>query len=198
MEIEELISSGIIELYCMGVATEEEIKKVEKLALQSSEIRFEIMAINEALALYSEKFSKIPSAFVKDKIMEAIAAQEQKIAFPPAINPKTGVEEWVKYLSDNRIAAPENFEGFHVLDLPCDAKQFTYIVWADRGTVVEEAHDDDDEYLLVLKGQCSVTINGKLGYYKEGDIVFIPKKAVHRAEALSDERMLMIGQRIAA
>ena len=50
----------------------------------------------------------------------------------------------------------------------------------------------------MLKGYCSVTINGIIGYYREGDIVFIPGKALHRAEALSDEPMILIGQRIAA
>lgn len=198
MEIKELLSSGIIELYCMGVATDEECKQVEKLALQSNDIRNKIVAVNETLALYSEKFSKTPSASVKNKIMDAIDALEQKIAFPPALNPQSGVEEWLKYLSDNNIKAPEQLEGFHLLDLPGNAKQFTYIVWADKGTVVEESHDDEDEYLFMLKGHCSVTIDGKVGYYKEGDIVFIPRKSVHRAEALSDERMLIIGQRIAA
>ena len=63
---------------------------------------------------------------------------------------------------------------------------------------MEESHENEDEYLFMLKGYCSVTINGKIGYYREGDIVFIPGRALHRAEVLSDEPMILVGQRLAA
>ena len=201
MEIKEFISSGIIEMYCMGLASDEEVKQVEKFALESKEVRDEILSVSETLNQYALSVSKNPSATLKNKIVNYIINAEkekQKIQFPPRLTNKSTVSEWIKYISDNNIVHPDNYEEAFLLDLPGNEKQTTYIAWAKKGAVVEETHDNEDEYLFMLKGYCSVTVNGKIGYYREGDIVFIPGKALHRAEVLSDEPMILIGQRIAA
>jgi quercetin dioxygenase-like cupin family protein len=201
MEIKEFVASGIIEMYCLGIATDEEKNQVEKLAQESTEVRDEITAVSDALTSYAIASSESPAAFLKNKIMETIANSEknkEKIQFPPRISLSSTAEEWLQYLSDNKISSPAQYDSIHLMDLPGNEKQVTYIAWAKKGAVVEESHDDEDEYLLMLKGYCSIVIDGKTGYYKAGDIVFIPKKSVHRAEILSDEPMLVIGQRIAA
>jgi len=193
MEINEFISSGIIELYCMGAASEVETKLVEKLAAENKEVRDEIVAVNEALQLFAAASRKTPAGQLKNKIMTALGNQ-----FPPRLSPASKAEEWKSYLEKNSIIPPENYEQIHLVDLPGNETMTTYVVWARKGSVVEESHSDEDEYLFMLNGYCSITIDGKLNYYKEGDIAFIPKGAVHRAEALSDEPMLIIGQRVAA
>jgi len=143
---------------------------------------------------------KTPSASLKNKILDAIRQEDQEkqeIQFPPLLK-ETSVADWLKYIEKNKITVPASYDTIHLVDLPGDEKQVTYIVWAQKGAVVEEAHEDEDEYLLMLKGHCAVTINGRKGYYKEGDLIYIPKKSVHLAEALSDEPMLLVGQRLAA
>lgn len=201
MEINNLISSGIIEMYCLGISSTAEKNLVEKLAAENKDVRFEIAAVNEALIAYAIASGKAPAESLKSKIMDAIAgtvSTDQQIQFPPRISLNSRSEDWFRYLADNSIVPPEDYDQFHLFDLPGNEKQATYIAWAKKGAVVEESHADEDEYLLMLKGNCSVTIDSRLGYYKEGDIVFIPKGAVHRTEALSAEPMLIIGQRIAA
>jgi len=201
MELNKFTAGGIIEIYCMGIATDEEKTLVEKLASESKEIRDEIAAVNEALKRFAIASAKTPSASLKNKIMDAIARSsnvEQMISFPPRLSQKSTVKEWLKYISDNSIAPPEGYDPFHWLDLPGDKTQATYMVWAKKGMTVEEEHQDEDEYLFMLHGRCSVTIDGKIGHYSKGDLVYIPKKSIHRAEALSDEPMLVVGQRIAA
>ena len=49
MEIKDFISSGIIEIYCMGIATDEETKQIEKIAFQSKDVRDEIASVYETL-----------------------------------------------------------------------------------------------------------------------------------------------------
>jgi quercetin dioxygenase-like cupin family protein len=49
----------------------------------------------------------------------------------------------------------------------------------------------------MLSGRCIITIEGKSAEYGAGDFVFIPKNHLHKAEALTDD-MLLIGQRLAA
>lgn len=200
MEIKEFISSGIIEMYCLGIATEDERRQVEKLASENNSVRDEILAVREALELYATAARTSPPATLKNKIMAAVmnSGHEQPPGFPPRITRDSTVEEWINYITGNHLAPPGAYKSLHVLDLPGDEKQSTYIVWAKKGAVVEESHAEEDEYLLMLKGNCSIAIDGQMGYYHEGDLVFIPKKSVHRAEVLSDEPMLVIGQRIAA
>ena len=201
MEIKNLISSGIIEIYCLGLASEEEIKLVEKFSHESKEVRDEIASVHETLNNYAFASSKNPPPLLKDKIINSVLNQtstDKKIQFPPRLNADSTVSEWIKYISDNKIYPPENYGDVYLLDLPGNEKVTTYIAWANKGAVVEESHENEDEYLLMLKGRCSVTIDGVVGYYREGDIVFIPGKALHRAEVLSDEPMILVGQRLAA
>lgn len=201
MEINEFISSGIIEMYCLGIATEVEREQVEKFAKENNAVRDEILIVREALELYAIAGHASPPATLKNKIMAAIMnseKQEQPLDFPPRLTRHSTVSEWKNYISNNHLAPPKEYEELYLLDLPGDKKQATYIVWARKGAVVEESHSEEDEYLLMLEGNCSIVIDGKMGYYHEGDLVFIPKNSVHRAEVLSEKPMLVIGQRIAA
>jgi quercetin dioxygenase-like cupin family protein len=200
MNLKDFIESGVIEMYCMGLTSEEETQMVDMMASKHEEVRAEIAAVNQALHLYSVAAEKSPAAALREKILNALSHGDvkPKYSFPPRLYATSSVDEWKYYLSINNIKDPEDFEVAHFLELPSDEKQTSYVVWAKKGAVVEESHDDEDEYLFMLKGFCSVTIDGKIGYYKEGDLVYIPKNAVHKAEALSEGVMVLIGQRIAA
>jgi quercetin dioxygenase-like cupin family protein len=198
MELQALLSSGIIEMYCMGLASDDEKKLVEEAAAMHSEVREEIASISEALQLYALGSGKSPSVNLKNKILDAVLQSESSPALPPLITMETKAEEWFDYLKQNNISEPASYEHAFILDLPGNSRQVTYVVWARKGAVVEESHDSEDEYLLMLKGNCSVTQDGVTKYYKEGDVIYIPKNVVHRAEALSDEPMVLIGQRVAA
>ena len=201
MEIKDIISSGLIEMYCMGLASADEIKLIEKFASQSKEVKDEIESVHESLNQYALASSQNPSPLLKNKIISYILNAKRKnqpFQFPPRLTSSSTISEWLNYITENNIAAPENYDEVFLIDLPGNEKQFTYIAWAKKGAVVEESHENEDEYLLMLKGHCSVTINGKIGYYKEGDVIFIPGKTLHRAESLSDEPMILVGQRFAA
>jgi mannose-6-phosphate isomerase-like protein (cupin superfamily) len=201
MEINEFISSGIIEVYCLGIATEMEKEQVEKFASENNAVRDEILIVREALELYVTALQTSPPATLKNKIMAAILNSEkpeQPLDFPPRLTEHSTVEEWMNYITGNHITPPKEYASLYLLDLPGDKRQSTYIVWARHGAVVEESHRDEDEYLLMLEGNCSIAIDGKILYYHQGDLVFIPKESFHRAEVLSEEPMVVIGQRIAA
>lgn len=198
MEVNELISSGIIEMYCLGIATEDERKQVEKLASENHRVLDEILVIRKALELYATALHKSPPPSLKNKILQAAMEKEESIDFPPRITQHSTVEEWTNYIATNHIVPPKDYDGLFLLDLPGNKNQSTYIVWAQKGAIVEESHAEEDEYLLMLEGYCSIAIDGKIGYYHKGDLILIPKRCVHRAEALSDVPMVVIGQRIAA
>ena len=130
-----------------------------------------------------------------NKILQSVISSQY--SFPPQLSQTTKVSTWKDYILQNKINPPRDFDPFFLVDLPGNEKQTTYLAWARMNAVVEESHDDEDEYLFMLKGTCLVTINGKTTAHKEGDLIFIPAKAFHRAEATSDE-MILVGQRMAA
>lgn len=89
MEVKEIISSGLLELYITGLTSEEETLQVEQWAVQYPEVKREIEVLQDVMESYAlaqaiqpdeelkEKIlSKIhPDASVKDKIFSRIQAQ---------------------------------------------------------------------------------------------------------------------------
>jgi len=72
MNINEYISSGILESYVLGVATPEERKEVEMYAYSYPEIKLELEAIEKAMYSYVTEHSITPPPQIKDKILAKI------------------------------------------------------------------------------------------------------------------------------
>ncbi|MDN4166795.1 anti-sigma factor [Cytophagales bacterium LB-30] len=82
MDIQEYISSGILETYAMGQATDAEAREVERLAEAHSEIREELEAIQIAFETYALEFQMTPPASVKTKLLETIFEEEEEDETP--------------------------------------------------------------------------------------------------------------------
>ena len=54
----------------------------------------------------------------------------------------------------------------------------TSVIWISKG-VHADFHKNHTEHLVVLSGTASMTVNDKLFSIATGDLVFIPKGAVH-------------------
>lgn len=72
MNIEEIIDSGILMDYCLGLLTEEEKKKVEQLSTAHPEIAGEIKALKNGLEAYALKKTTWKKDGLKKKIWETI------------------------------------------------------------------------------------------------------------------------------
>ena len=71
----ELIESGIIENYVLGVATKDEVALLNEMRKQYPEIKEEISNCEQNLMSYAEAHAKTPSASVKQKLFETINNQ---------------------------------------------------------------------------------------------------------------------------
>ncbi len=99
MEIQDYISSGILESYVLGLATPEESELVLKLMGQYPEVRAEIEKIEEALLNYAEHAADKPSASVKAKLLSQISNETQeKIIVHPAAKQVKATSENMRYL----------------------------------------------------------------------------------------------------
>ena len=203
MNSQELISSGIIELYCLGIASDEERLLVEELANGDASIIREIASVNEALAHYAiSSPPKNPPVGLKEKILASITSDGKKdanLTLPPRLIHSSTIEEWLNYLDENEILEPAEYEGVYFMELPGNEDYYTYVVFAKEGGVVpEETHHTHDEYLLICKGTCEMTIGGEKNTYSAGDFIEITPGIPHSAFITGKERMIVIGQRRAA
>lgn len=71
MNVNEYISSGILESYALGELSETERLEVERNLAQYPELRRELASIEETMETFFMKAGKTPRAGVKEKILEA-------------------------------------------------------------------------------------------------------------------------------
>ncbi|MEO6167582.1 MAG: cupin domain-containing protein [Chitinophagales bacterium] len=204
MTAKDLIESGIIELYCLGIASEEEQLLVEQLSVHDELLMEEIASVNNALAAYAVAVSTVlPSQRLKEKILSSIqlsaVVESGVMNLPPLLTPQSQPDEWLKYLTDQEIVCPADQHDLLMIELPGTEDYYTYAVFGKPGDMVdEEMHTGCDEYLLICSGSCEMTIAGIKISYKAGDFLTITPGKAHSAKVTGTERMIVIGQRRAA
>ena len=72
MEAQDIISSGLLELYVMGISSPEETRNVEAWAAQYPEVAAEIASIQSGMEAYAQTHAITPAASVKEKIFASI------------------------------------------------------------------------------------------------------------------------------
>lgn len=77
MEVNDIISSGLLELYAAGLASQEEAVQVQQWVKQYPEVADELAAIETSLAMYAQANAMQPGASVKEKVFERINAGEK-------------------------------------------------------------------------------------------------------------------------
>ena len=77
MDIQDYISSGIIESYALDLTSEDESREVEALAAQHPAIRDEIAAVRAALETYAREFARTPPPALKNRVMAALGEPDE-------------------------------------------------------------------------------------------------------------------------
>ncbi|MBK7306886.1 MAG: anti-sigma factor [Chitinophagaceae bacterium] len=95
MNAQEIISSGILELYCMGLTSAAETAEVAAWAKQYPEVAAEIEVIQSGLESYAQTHAVAPAASVKEKLFAAINTNEAA----PVVNIKTAEKTTAKVYS---------------------------------------------------------------------------------------------------
>ena len=202
MTAKELIESGIIELYCLGIADGYENSLVEHFAATNHEIADEIAEVSEALAMFSIASAGIrhPKG-LKENFLSNLQDKEKQDdlpQLPPKITSASRPGEWMEYLHQHQIKDPAH-QAVAMVVLPGTKNYFTYVVFASPGGIVdEEMHQTHDEFLLICQGECEMTIGENTAVYKAGSLITITLGIHHSARILGKKRMIAIGQRRAA
>ena len=80
MELNEIISSGLLELYVLGMANEQETAQVVAMSKQYPEVVAEILSIELSLEHYANIHCVNPHVRMKEIIYEAISGEKQDAA----------------------------------------------------------------------------------------------------------------------
>lgn len=75
MKVQEYIESGILSIYVLGVATEEEKAEVEQMIEKYPEIREELHTLQAAMNEYASQFELQPPQELKERIMQRITTE---------------------------------------------------------------------------------------------------------------------------
>lgn len=92
METQDIISSGLLELYASGIASEKEAKDVEQWIAQYPEVEAEIKEITSGIEAYLNAYAIVPGPSVKEKIFSRINATENGKIIPIDALSKTGAK----------------------------------------------------------------------------------------------------------
>lgn len=76
MNKENILSSGLLEMYILGIASPEEKDKVEECLTQYPELLNEVEAIESSLIDYAKAEAPAPDSSLKDKLFKRIQVQE--------------------------------------------------------------------------------------------------------------------------
>ncbi|MEM7106808.1 MAG: anti-sigma factor [Bacteroidota bacterium] len=90
MDIQEYISSGVLESYLMGELSEDEMLEVDKLALKHSQIQIEIEKLRASIHSYAEASGNVPDR----KIVTAIFDQAPQLNSETRLVAKSQVPLW--------------------------------------------------------------------------------------------------------
>lgn len=96
MDITEIISSGLLELYVAGLTTGEETQQVEQWAALYPEVKAEITAIEKTMETVAMANAMQPAAHIKSKLMAAIAPVGQTDTTPIITNAFTTAQAPVR------------------------------------------------------------------------------------------------------
>lgn len=86
MNAQEIISSGILELYCMGLTSATETAEVNQWTRQYPEVAAEIISIQSGLEAYATANAIEPGASVKERIFSTITTNKIALQAEPKNN----------------------------------------------------------------------------------------------------------------
>lgn len=189
----EFLDTGLIEIYCLGHASEEETRLVQEYITAYPEIQAEIEATHLALDKYVHSFSVPLPASLKDQIWDILEndIDDINIENPPLLGHNHDFAKWKEATKD--IDIPEVEDNVYMHTLRSDEKVEIFLVRL-REYIPDEHHEDLHESFLILEGSCECIVEGKSVKMKEGDYIEMPLWAVHNITVTSDTPVIAVLQ----
>lgn len=200
--IEEYIKTGILEMYVLGLTSEEENKEIAKLADINPTVQVEIETITNALVKHAEKGITTIDPTIKPMFLATIdysnrIANGEAPTYPAILNEASKVADYKEWLDRKDIVAPAEYNNIFVKLIGYEPKATTAIVWIKESTPYE-THKTEYEKFLVVEGSCNIITDTKTFSLVAGDYLSIPLHVGHEVKITSTIPCKVILQRVAA
>ena len=196
------IDSGLLELYVLGGASEEECRLVEDLASGDKAIAEELDKIRTAMEAYATAHAVQPPATIKPMIIASIDYMErlkkgEMPSAPPLLHKHSTAADYAQWINRDDMQLPEETDEMYVKIIGYSPEVSTAIVWI-KNMSPDEVHRNEHETFLILEGTCDIFIDGKINSLKPGDVLTIPLHATHHVKVTSSTPCKVILERKAA
>lgn len=200
-DVSAYIDSGILELYALGIASDEDCKEVERLALEYAEIPNEIEKIKASLHQYAQAYKEDPNPVIKPFLLAIIDYTErlkggEPASVPPILSENSTVSEFGQWLQRPDMVSPGSADVFAKI-IGNTPEATTAIVWL-KDYAPHEVHDNEYERFLVVEGTCDIIVENEVNHLVPGSYFAIPLHKKHMVKVTSSTPCKVILQRIAA
>lgn len=148
MNKEEYISSGIIELYVLGLTSPEESAAVERMAEEHEEIRTAIMENQTSMESFADLHRVTPNPGMKSRVLNAIREEKEKVTTP----------EPAKVLPISRTAPKVNTWKW----IAAAAMILLLVSLSINGIYISKYNDSKDRYADLLASQNEMIVKNDL------------------------------------
>ena len=201
LSVSEYIETGILEIYVLGIASDEERNDVERLALEHVEIRKEIEGIKASIEVYGDAYKLEPNPVLKPFLMAIIDYTErlkngELPSVPPLLTENSTVADYNQWLNRPDMVSIDKEDVFAKI-IGYSPEAITAIVWL-KDYAPHEVHDNEYERFLIVEGTCDIIVEEEINQLVPGDYFAIPLHKKHMIKVTSSIPCKVILQRVAA
>lgn len=202
MSKNEILDSGLLELYVLGDVTYVEMKIVEEAIKIFPDLSKELQEIEHALEKLAFATSCVPEETTGPFLMTTLDYIERLNngeipTSPPALHEDSTIEDYKPWLERPDMVEPQEYEAMHGKIIGSSEQRTTIITWLKFGAP-DETHTDEYEKFLIIEGTCNITIGDTVHSLEPGDFIAIPLYINHKVEVTSSFRCKVILERAAA
>lgn len=202
MDRNEILQSGLLELYAMGSLEGSDLVLINEALSTDPLLAQELKQIEQALFLYAQAHAITPPPAIKPLLMAKIDYMERlKIGeipgHPPTLSPNSKIKDFESWLNRDDMKLRDDFDAMKATIIAHESDKLTSIVWLKYGAPAE-THTTEYEKFLVVEGSCDITIGTKVHPLKVGDYLSIPLHISHEVKVTSAIPCKIILQRLKA
>ena len=196
MTEQEIISSGLVESYCLGLLDAAEAATFEQYAQQYAGVKAAMDAFQDGLESAAFTYAVAPPPGVKNSLQQLLHNLQQEEAAdlhnPPLLNRFSDAAQWLNMV---KPLLPAAIEGMQVQELRNDNGVVQLLICTEID-YPDEVHEHEQECFIVLKGKCRCFIEEEVIELSAGDFISIPMYKHHDVRVV--EPVIAVVQRISA
>ncbi|RZM08770.1 MAG: hypothetical protein EOO88_49735, partial [Pedobacter sp.] len=160
---QELIDSGLLDLYVLGQVSAEESSMIENFAVNYPEVQREIDEISFALERYAQANAVEPDPIIRTFLLATIDFSDrlkagEKPQPAPILSDTSVAGDYQQWLERPDMVLPDDLDDdVYAKIVSFTPEALTAIVWI-KHMAPQEVHDHESERFLILEGTCDIYV----------------------------------------